>query len=333
MNIFTKNKPLGALNTFGIEAKADLWAEFSDTQQLIQIIKQCQEKHLEWTVLSGGSNIILTGNFKGVYIHPTGQEISWNGQQIVAQAGLPWDDLVEYCCQQGLWGLECLSYIPGLVGAAPVQNIGAYGAEAADSIAWVQYLDTNTLEIKKIEGPLCQFGYRNSIFKNSLRGTAIVTDVAFNVCNKKPCNINLNYGQLAQEVEKRGAQTLENIRQSVIKIRKSKLPDPKITANAGSFFKNPVVEPHIANKIKDQYPAMPCFQTPEGTKIPAGWLIETAGWKGRKIGNVGVHQNQALVIVNHGGANAQEILSLARLICQDIETQFSIELQMEVNVL
>lgn len=335
MTIFTQNRPLKPLNTFGIEATARLWAEFSNTSELIEIIKQCKAEKLEWTVLSGGSNIILTNTFEGVYLHPTGRGIAWNEHEseLVVEAGLVWDDLVEYCCREGLWGLECLSYIPGLVGASPVQNIGAYGAEAGDLIKWVEYLDTNTLEIKRINGCDCQFGYRSSLFKTSLKGVAIVTAVAFGLSKERPQRINIDYGLLAQEVEKRGGVTLQNIRESVIEIRQSKLPDPNVTGNAGSFFKNPVVEPALAQRIREQYPNMPSFEVAEGVKIPAGWLIDTAGWKGRRVGNVGVHHNQALVIVNHGGGDAEEILSLAERICQDVEEMFGISLQMEVNIL
>lgn len=335
MNIFTQNKPLGPLNTFGIEATADLWAEFSTTDELIRIIEKCSDKQLDWTILSGGSNIILTDTFRGVYIHPVGVRVEWHddNSELVVDAGVVWDDLVGYCCDNGLWGLECLSYIPGLVGASPVQNIGAYGAEAADSIRWVEYLDVRDMEIKRILGSDCQFGYRSSVFKTSLRGVAIVTSVAYGLSKTMPSNVNIDYGQLAQQVEQRGGVSLDNIRQSVIEIRRSKLPDPKVTGNAGSFFKNPVVEPAKAQRIKEQYPHMPSFEVEDGVKIPAGWLIDTAGWKGRRVGNVGVHQNQALVIVNHGGGDARQILSLAEQICKDIKNTFAIDLQMEVNVL
>lgn len=335
MNIFTKNKPLRHLNTFGIEATARLWAEFSDAKELTQILQQCKDEGIEWTVLSGGSNIILTDTFEGAYIHPTGKEIVWHqGESVLrAQAGVVWDDLVEYCCRNGLWGLECLSYIPGLVGASPVQNIGAYGAEAADTIKWVEYIDTNTLEIKRIKGSHCQFAYRSSVFKTSLKGVAIVTEVAFELRATTPQKINLDYGQLAQMVEQRGGATLKNIRQCVIDIRQCKLPDPNVTGNAGSFFKNPVVDAALAQQIKGRYPTMPSFEVENGVKIPAGWLIDTAGWKGRRVGNVGVHHNQALVIVNHGLGDAKEILSLANQICKDIKAQFGIDLQMEVNII
>ncbi len=341
MTNFSDNFPLGDRNTFGLDATARYWAEFRTTGELRDIILACRERHLPWYVLSGGSNLILTGNFPGVVIHPAAAGIALPEATLVrAEAAVVWDELVAWTVERGLGGLENLSLIPGLAGAAPVQNIGAYGAEAKDTIETVEYFDTETLDTVRIKGTDCAFGYRDSIFKGALKGRAIVTAVEFRLVPEDAIGggeytYNIGYGDLHDRVEALGGPTLDHIRRAVIAIREAKLPDPAVTGNAGSFFKNPVIPAAQAERLREAYPEMPGYPSADGetVKVPAAWLIDRAGWKGFRCGTVGVHPKQALVLINLGGATAQEILNLARRIIADVERKFGIALSMEVNVL
>ena len=227
-------------------------------------------------------------------------------------------------------GRKTSTAIPGTVGAAPVQNIGAYGAEAKDIVESVETLDLATLKEVSIAGCHCGFGYRDSIFKGVLKGRAVITAVTFRL-SRTP-RPNLGYDALAREVEDAGGATLENIRTAVRRIRGEKLPDPAVTGNAGSFFKNPVVDGELAERIKRKYPDMPSYPVPEGVKIPAGWLIEKTGWKGASLGRAGVYGKQALILVNLGGATGNEVTALARRITDDVETRFGIRIATEVNI-
>lgn len=338
MTNFTDNFALRGRNTFGLDATAPYWAEFRTAGELRDIMLACRERSLPWYVLGGGSNIILTGNFPGVVIHPAADGITLPEPGLVrAEAAVVWDDLVAWTVERGLGGLENLSLIPGHAGAAPVQNIGAYGAEAKDTIETVEYFDTETLEIVRIKGAECAFGYRESIFKGPLKGRAIVIAVEFRLTPEADgeYTYNIGYGDLHDRVMELGGPTLRNIRQAVIAIREAKLPDPAVTGNAGSFFKNPVIPAAQAEELRRQHPDMPGYPCNGGAevKVPAAWLIDRAGWKGFRSGTVGVHSRQALVLINLGGATAQEILTLARRIICDVERKFGITLTMEVNVL
>lgn len=338
MTNFTDNFALRGRNTFGLDATAPYWAEFRTAGELRDIILACRERSLPWYVLGGGSNIILTGNFPGVVIHPAADGITLPEPGLVrAEAAVVWDDLVAWTVECGLGGLENLSLIPGHAGAAPVQNIGAYGAEAKDTIETVEYFDTETLETVRIKGAECAFGYRESIFKGPLKGRAIVIAVEFRLTPEADgeYTYNIGYGDLYDRVMELGGPTLRNIRQAVIAIREAKLPDPAVTGNAGSFFKNPVIPAAQAEELRRQHPDMPGYPCNGGAevKVPAAWLIDRAGWKGFRSGTVGVHSRQALVLINLGGATAQEILTLARRIICDVERKFGITLTMEVNVL
>lgn len=338
MTNFTDNFALRGRNTFGLDATAPYWAEFRTAGELRDIILACRERGLPWYVLGGGSNIILTGNFPGMVIHPAADGITLPEPGLVrAEAAVVWDDLVAWTVERGLGGLENLSLIPGHAGAAPVQNIGAYGAEAKDTIETVEYFDTETLETVRIKGAECAFGYRESIFKGPLKGRAIVIAVEFRLTPEADgkYTYNIGYGDLHDRVMELGGPTLRNIRQAVIAIREAKLPDPAVTGNAGSFFKNPVIPAAQAEELRRQHPDMPGYPCNGGAevKVPAAWLIDRAGWKGFRSGTVGVHSRQALVLINLGGATAQEILTLARRIICDVERKFGITLTMEVNVL
>lgn len=333
MKIFFKNNiSIQNYNTFGLDAKVDYFVEPENIEELKAALKFCADRKLKFFILGGGSNIIFNGDYHGMVIHLIECGIERCGDILVASAGVVWDDLVSYSVEQGLQGLENLSAIPGSVGAAPVQNIGAYGAESGDWILWVEYLDTQTMEVCRIDGRDCEFGYRDSIFKRSLGGgRAVILRVAFKLNTVH--DFRIGYGDLMREVELRGGESLENIRAAVIAIRASKLPDPSELGNAGSFFKNPIVDATLAAKIREKHPDLTSYNTDCGVKIPAGWLIDRAGWKGFRDGAVGVHDRQALVIVNYGGATATQILELASKIQEDIRQRFGIDIDMEVNVL
>ncbi len=335
MNFFDKNISLLPYNTFGVSFCAKFFATFSTNCQLLDLINECKAAKCEWWVLGGGSNILFTTKYQGAVIHPISTNIEQNGELTIADAGVEWDDFVEWAVQNGLSGVENLSYIPGSVGACPVQNIGAYGAQVSDVIKWVEYLDTDTMEFKTIEGTSCEFGYRESIFKGSLRGRAIITRVAFGLKSDfDAAEAKLDYGDVRSVVEAmEGGATLRNIREAVTSIRKSKLPEPSEIGNAGSFFKNPVVNAEKFEELRSKYPDIPSYSAPDGVKIPAGWLIDRAGFKGYREGAVGVHEKQALVLVNYGGGTAEEILGLATKIITTIEERYGVTISMEVNIL
>lgn len=317
-------------NTFNIDATCAAWSTFDNDQQLMALIDHCTQNNLQWKVLGGGSNILFSGDFEGMILHPTSQNITGQGELIIADAGVVWDDFVAWSIDRSLCGVENLSHIPGTVGAAPVQNVGAYGVEASNTIQWVEYLDIQTMKIERIKNSDCGFGYRESIFKHELKDRAIVVRVAFRL-SEQP-NFNIEYGDVKAEIEKLGGVSLANIRQAIINIRSMKLPDPREIGSGGSFFKNPVISIPQAEHLKEQHPSMPYFMTDKGVKIPAGWLIDQAQWKGHRRGDAGVHPRQALVLVNYGTATAAEILTLSNEITEDIKTKFGIELEKEINV-
>jgi UDP-N-acetylmuramate dehydrogenase len=280
---------------------------------------------------------LFTSDFAGTILCPKIRGIrivKQEGNEIVisAGAGVDWDKLVEWTVDKGFGGLENLSLIPGNVGATPVQNIGAYGAEAKDTIVKVVALDKNDGSRHEFSNSECEFGYRESIFKKKYKGRYLVIRVYFRL-SVNP-TLKLEYGSLKEEVQKLGGATLKNVRQAVINIRRSKLPDPEIIANAGSFFKNPVVDNSVALDLKKSYPGLPCFDDPSGgTKLAAGWMIEQCGWKGKRIGDAGVHDKQSLVLVNHGKATGKEIFYLSEKIKSSVSEKFGIDLEREVEVI
>ena len=329
--------PLRELNSFHVEEQAARIIEFDEKGDLDMIFSE-PNRPTKWYVLGGGNNILFTQRYDGTLIHPAGCGITIideNDDYIIieAEAAAEWDDLVEECVERGLWGAENLSLIPGSVGASPVQNIGAYGAEAKDIIHKVHYFDTQECEHLTLTNAECRFAYRDSIFKQELKGRAIITSVEFKL--SKHSAPNLGYGDLAAETEKRGGARLINIREAVCDIRSSKLPDPAKIGNAGSFFKNPVVEKSVADALKARYEDMPIYPTadPERCKLAAGWLIDKAGLKGARRANVGVHEKQALVLVNYGGATGNDVVNLAREVQQTVYETFGIEIEAEVNIL
>jgi len=290
-------------------------------------------------ILGGGSNILFTEDYKGTILYPEfkGVKIEENdagsGTLLVsAGAGVNWDDFVAWTVNKRFGGLENLSLIPGKVGATPVQNIGAYGVEIKDLIEKVRTINITNGSIRVFSNKECEFDYRNSIFKKSEKGKYLITRVYFRLATEP--FLNLAYESLKQEVGKLGPETLKNVRQGVINIRQRKLPDPEIIGNAGSFFKNPVVESTLARNLKSKYPELPVYEDKDGfMKLASGWLIEMCGWKGKRIGDAGVHDKQALVLINHGKATGMEIYSLSEEIKKSVLSKFGINLEREVEVI
>lgn len=322
-------------NSFGVEQQAARLAEFETANDLRAIF--AGGAPAEWCVLSGGNNILFTRDYDGLLLTPAARGIAVTKDEgdrvyVRAEAGAEWDDLVEWAVGRGLWGIENLSLIPGKVGAAPVQNIGAYGAEAKDAIESVEMFCTDTCNTLILSREHCAFGYRESVFKHALRGRVVITAVTFRL-SRRP-RPDLGYGDLLRETEARGGATLRNIREAVCAIRRSKLPDTAVLGNAGSFFKNPVVEAAVAERLRTDYPVLPLYPAAEGRmKLAAGWLIEQAGMKGHREGCVGVHDRQALVLVNYGGATGSEVLALAHKVQEAVRAKFGVEIAAEVNVL
>lgn len=332
-----ENVDISSRNSFGIHQTAAKIIEFDCNDELSEIFRL----HVagEWMVMGGGNNIVFTKDIEQTIIHPRNcniEVIAENSESVTIRvgAGLEWDELVEWAVERNLWGLENLSLIPGKVGAAPVQNIGAYGAEAKDCITNVEMYSPQTDNFITLAAEHCGFGYRESVFKHSLKGRVIITAVEFRL--SKVENPKLNYGDICQEVEKRGGATLRNIREAICAIRRSKLPDPAQTGNAGSFFKNPIVERATAEALLAEYPNMPYYPAadPEKVKLAAGWLIDQCGLKGYTEGNVGVHSRQALVLINTtGDATGAEVMAFARKVQNTVLEKFGIEIDTEVNIL
>ena len=331
-----KDHPLRDLNSFHVEERADRIIEFDSKQDLDQIFAEGAMPE-NWYVLGGGNNILFTQRFAGTLLKPVGKEIKIKAQIddsviVEAEAGVEWDDLVAWSVERDLWGMENLSLIPGTVGAAPVQNIGAYGAEAKDVIERVHYFDVEDRKHHTLGCAECRFAYRESIFKHELKGRAIITSVEFRL--SKSSQPSLGYGDLAKEVELRGGATLKNIREAVCAIRQSKLPDTAVLGNAGSFFKNPIVNKEVSERLKAEYDSMPIYPVSEHKcKLAAGWLIDQAGLKGYRKGNVGVHERQALVLVNFGGATGAEVIALSKEVRERVFAKFGINIDPEVNIL
>lgn len=331
-----KNYSLKKFNTFGIDVNASQFLECTTMGALVEALTLSNSQYVRRLILGGGSNILFTRDFDGVVIHPliTGIETLAEDEESITLrvgAGVEWDSLVEYSVNQGFGGLENLSLIPGNVGASPIQNIGAYGVEVKDSIEWVEGLFIDNQKPFILKNNECNFGYRDSIFKNELKGQVVVTHVVFKL-SKQPSLVT-HYGNLEAELERLGGKNLKNLRKAVIEIRNSKLPDPKVLGNAGSFFKNPVVDISLVEELQKEFDKVPYYPVSENdVKLPAGWLIEQSGWKGKRVGNVGVHKDQALVLVNYGGAKGSEVVELAHMVRQSVMERFNVSLEMEVNV-
>lgn len=332
-----ENVSLKKFNSFGLNVRADHLATFKLEDNAIHFFRQHKGSDQNYLVIGRGSNVLFTGDFHGTIIHPEMEGITMEGKKgndiiVSAGAGVVWDNLVESTVNNGLGGLENLSLIPGLVGATAVQNIGAYGAEVKDSIDKIRAISLTDGSVREFTNVECRFGYRDSIFKGELKGQYLITRVYFRLStHPKLC---LEYGSLKDEVNKLGSMSLGNVRKIVISTRQSKLPDPGMIGNAGSFFKNPVTTEPVVNDLKTKYPKLPVFRDHSGgMKIAAGWLIEQCGWKGKKIGDAGVHDKQALVIVNHGNATGKELFDLSEQIRKSVSEKFGIRLEREVEVI
>ncbi|KKR69988.1 MAG: UDP-N-acetylenolpyruvoylglucosamine reductase [Candidatus Nomurabacteria bacterium GW2011_GWB1_40_7] len=332
-----KDYSLFKLNTFGILANAKFFVGVESEKDLAELFNLSEFKQNKKMFLGGGSNVLFTKDFDGIVVlnKLKGVEILENNADTViirAMGGEIWHDLVMFAVNNGYWGIENLSSIPGTVGAAPMQNIGAYGAELKDCLESVEAYEIGAGKKKIFNKKECEFGYRDSVFKNELKGKYFISAITLKLDKKEKKNIT--YKVLADFFERNNIKVKnpKDVSDAVIFIRKSKLPDPKILGNAGSFFKNVFVDKGQLEKLRNKYPDIPHFEENEAIKIPAGWLIEQCGWKGKRIGNVGVHEKQALVLVNYGGATGLEIMELANKIIISVKEKFGLELSPEVNI-
>lgn len=337
MKLF-ENISLKHYNTFGIDAIAKNFIEISSYNDLIEIVKSNILQNKNYYILGGGSNVLIIDDYDGVVLHPTfkGIEVKEKTDDFVflkVYAGEVWDDFVDFCVKNNFGGIENLSLIPGNCGAAPVQNVGAFGVEIKDCIESVEMFNVLTGEFKTISKSDCQFGYRTSVFKNLYKHSWIISSTIYKLTVANHKHIT-HYGNLNEELKNFDEINLESIRKTVINIRTIKLPNPKEIGNAGSFFKNPIVLAKLANEIKSKFPDAPTYPISDNeTKLAAGWLIEKCGWKGVKVGNVGVHNKQALVLVNYGNAKGNEIINLSKKIIESVFEKFGVKLEMEVNLL
>lgn len=335
MNII-QNQSLKKYNTFGIDAKAKEFVAVNSISTLIEAIASTKD----FFILGGGSNMLLTQDIQKLVVHVNlkGIELIDENEDFVivrAQAGENWHEFVLWCIDQNFGGIENLSLIPGNVGTTVIQNIGAYGVEIKDTMFSCEALNRSTLEIETFTNAQCQFDYRESVFKNELKEQYIITAVSFKL-SKKNHAVSTNYGAIEAELLEKNIQnpTLKEVSNTVIAIRQSKLPDPKELGNSGSFFKNPIISKTDYEKAKAVHPEMPHYVVSENSvKVPAGWLIEQAGFKGKRFGDAGVHKNQALVLVNYGTATGAEIVALSKNIQQTILDQFGIAIEAEVNII
>ncbi|KAF0806941.1 UDP-N-acetylenolpyruvoylglucosamine reductase [Alcanivorax xiamenensis] len=326
---------LSTANTLALPARAERLACPSDVDELARVLTGRGTDPL--FVLGGGSNLVLTGDLPGLTVMPAFDEVSYRqvdeGQaRVRVGAGVVWDRLVADTVAAGWQGLENLSLIPGSVGAAPFQNIGAYGVELADVVSTVEAVSVEDGSNIRFDADQCEFAYRDSLFKSRCRGEFIITHLTLNLRRGSDCpsdSFRLDYGGLAERLEGDGPVTPARVREAVIALRRSKLPDPADLPNAGSFFKNPVVSLAHYQRLLESYPELVSFPVPEGRKLAAGWLIERSGWKGRRLGPVGMHDQQALVLVNHGGATAVDVLTLAAAVREDVRQRFGVELEQE----
>lgn len=317
-------------NTFGMDVEAKRFVEYDSEEELIGLLPSLESKYLH---IGGGSNLLFRGNFDGTILHSVikGIEIQENcGEYVLVRvgAGVVWDDFVAWTVERGWGGIENLSLIPGEVGASAVQNIGAYGVEAKDVIVQVKAIHLKTGEKRSFVTDECCYAYRQSIFKNELKGQYAITYVTYKL--KVRPTLKLSYGNMKALLEKKNV-TVSDVRQFIIDTRNAKLPDPKVLGNAGSFFMNPVVSRDKFQEIQKDYPQLPYYEVENGVKIPAGWMIEQCGWKGKSLGKAGVHEKQALVLVNLGGASSEEIVTLCNAVCKDVKETFGIDIHPEVN--
>jgi len=333
-----ENYSLKQVNTFGMQAFCRFFTEITATEQLSPLFAQFPPEHFQHLILGGGSNMLFTQNFEGLVVKISNKGLrvtSENELEVVveAAAGENWDEFVAYCVAKGWGGLENLSFIPGQVGSSPIQNIGAYGVELKDTFESLEAFDKVNHTLRTFYRNDCQFGYRNSIFKQEVRGRYVIMSVSFRL-KKGAHRLRLDYGAVSTELERMGISnpTIADLREVVGVSRRARLPDPAVTPNAGSFFKNPVVDRQTYLQLSQKHPGLVAFPDDQGYKLSAGWLIEKAGWKGYREGDAGVHPLQALVLVNYGDASGLAILNLANRIQKSVVEKFGVELEPEVNI-
>ena len=340
MPIIQHHISLQDYNTFGIAVKATLFTEVTNEEELVQALQINSDTYKKPVFLiSGGSNMLLTKDVDAFVIHNkmkgiTVNSVGSNAVEITAMGGENWHEFVLFCIENNYGGLENLSLIPGSVGSAPIQNIGAYGVEIKDTFVSCEAIAISSGERSVFTKEECQFDYRSSIFKTTHKGAYFITKVTFRL-TKNQHQLQTSYGAITKQLEANGVQnpTLKEVSDAVIAIRNSKLPDPKILGNSGSFFKNPIITNAAFEQLKNAYPEVPSYQINQNTvKVPAGWLIEKSGFKGQRFGDAGVHKSQALVLVNYGKATGNEILDLSKKIQEKVKQQFGIELEAEVNL-
>jgi len=335
--LFT-NYSLKNHNTFGLDVRCDYFFKFSEISEIQQfLISEPKLITLPTLVLGGGSNILFTKDFAGLVIYPQNKKITKLKEDeqnvwINAESGVSWDDFVQYCVEKNYGGVENLSYIPGNVGASPVQNIGAYGVEVKDVIDSVEALEILSAKKHIFSNSDCKFDYRDSVFKNELKNKFIIVNVTFKLT--KTHTLTTHYGNIEDELKNYSHINIQTIREAVIAIRKRKLPEPSEIGNVGSFFKNPIISAKKAEKLKEKFPNIVLYKTSETEfKVAAGWLIEQCGWKGKQINGVGVHQHQALVLVKVGNATGKDIVNLSKKIQKSVKEKFDVEIHTEVNIL
>ena len=333
-----RNYSLKEHNTFGIDAKCKRYLEFETDSEAMDVAEILRESRLPYIIIGGGSNLLLTKDFDGIVVRSgiMGHyfEEDFFCERMTCGSGEVWDDMVATSIEAGYYGMENLSLIPGDVGASAVQNIGAYGVEAKDLILCVWMIEIPTGEPWMIGNEECEYGYRQSRFKQDWKNRFLITRVTYGL--SKTFRPHLDYGNIRSELERKGIQepTAQQLRDIIIEIRNAKLPDPKVEGNAGSFFMNPIVTKHKYEKLAKLYPDMPHYRVDSRhEKIPAGWMIEQCGWKGKTLGRAGVHDKQALVLVNRGGATGDEIVTLCEAIRKDVREKFDIEINPEVNII
>ena len=338
MNI-QENYSLKLYNTFGVDAKASYFVEAHNFTDLRKALLFRRQNNLPILFMGGGSNMLFVDDFKGLALklNLKGIEIVKEDEDHVwvkAQGSENWHQFIEWTLAHDFGGLENLSLIPGNVGTAPIQNIGAYGVEAKDTIVEVQALSLESGDERVFSNEDCQFGYRESIFKNQLKGQYVLVAVTFKL-TKRNHSVKTEYGAIQKELDLEGIThpTIQDVSKAVIRIRESKLPDPSQIGNSGSFFKNPIISKEAFDQVIAQHPNLVHYPADNGMKIAAGWLIEQAGWKGKRFGDAGVHEKQALVLVNYGNATGREIYNLSENIIQDIYSKFGITLEREVNMI
>ena len=329
-----KNYNLKAHNTFGIDAKCNRFLEYESVAEAQEVAKILRESSIPYIIIGGGSNLLLTKDYEGIVVHSACKGVERKGNSLICGSGEVWDDIVAKSIAMQLYGAENLSLIPGDVGASAVQNIGAYGSEVKDLIRKITAVEISTGAVREFNHTECEYGYRQSRFKHEWKNRFLIISVEYEL--SEAFQPRLDYGNIRAELERRNITepTAQQLRDTIIDIRNAKLPDPKVMGNAGSFFMNPIVSREKYEQLAAQYEGMPHYEIDaDHVKIPAGWMIDQCGWKGKSLGRAGVHDKQALVLVNRGGATGAEIVALCEAIQKDVKAKFDIDIHPEVNII